>query len=149
MTSKQDKPVPRCPLCGYTEADARFHMDHGLCTVRGGSIPGYDGPPATSEKDQNDADGEVRKLAPAEWAMRAAQEAMGACADSMPGTPFKDLQQRVARLISSLAPLDEAVKAIEYAIEAMGAHGPCKNNNCPSCSRTWAMLHHTRDKLRS
>ena len=23
--------IPRCPACGYTEHDARFHLDHGLC----------------------------------------------------------------------------------------------------------------------
>lgn len=25
----------RCPLCGYTEADAKFHMDHSLCKNAG------------------------------------------------------------------------------------------------------------------
>lgn len=33
---------PRCPKCGYTEADARVNMDHSICRKRGGGIPGYD-----------------------------------------------------------------------------------------------------------
>lgn len=26
----------RCPMCGYTVADAQFHMDHHICEARGG-----------------------------------------------------------------------------------------------------------------
>ena len=28
--------LPRCPVCGYTEHDARFHQDHERCE---GEIP--------------------------------------------------------------------------------------------------------------
>ena len=33
--------VERCPLCGYTEEEKRFHMDHYLCDAKSarGPIP--------------------------------------------------------------------------------------------------------------
>lgn len=38
---KENKPY-RCPECGYTEEDARIHMDHHICVAKGG-------PPMPSE----------------------------------------------------------------------------------------------------
>lgn len=31
--------------------------------------------------------------------------------------------------------------ACKSAVEAMGHHGPCENNDCSKCSRTWKKLH--------
>lgn len=34
----------------------------------------------------------------------------------------------------------EMEKALRAAQRAMGAHGPCKNNSCAECGRTWKLI---------
>lgn len=46
--------------------------------------------------------------------------------------------EEIARLRCSNA---ELLAACEAARCAMAAHGPCTNNGCPECGRTWKLIH--------
>lgn len=49
---QQIEDEPRCPICGYTESDAGFHLDHHLCR---GKIPKAESKPIVTTEPIRDA----------------------------------------------------------------------------------------------
>lgn len=50
---------------------------------------------------------------------------------------FKGIEHPDAHLIAAAPELLAACKAAQ---QAMGAHGPCTNNSCSDCGKTWKLL---------
>lgn len=40
-----------------------------------------------------------------------------------------------------MAASPDLLDACKSAIQALGMHGPCRNNSCKDCTRTWNKLH--------
>lgn len=58
------------------------------------------------------------------------------------------VQANAALIVLAVNAHDDLVSACRGAIEAIGVHGPCKNNSCRDCRAAWNRLYAALAKAR-